>query len=61
LNYRKDGSKFWNRISLQPVLSADGQVTHVIGIQSDISRLIQMQDNLEQWARELASGQRPAP
>jgi PAS domain S-box-containing protein len=61
LNYRKDGSKFWNRISLQPVLSADGQVTHVIGIQSDVSQLIQLQDNLEQWARELAGGTRPAP
>lgn len=56
LNYRKDGSPFWNRVSLKPVLSPEGRVTHVIGIQSDISRLVDLQDNLEQWARELAGG-----
>jgi PAS domain S-box-containing protein len=56
LNYRKDGSPFWNRVSLKPVLSRDGRVTHVIGIQSDMSRLVDLQDSLEQWARDLAGG-----
>jgi len=56
LNYRKDGSRFWNRVSLRPVVSAGGEVTHVIGIQSDISRLIDLQDNLTQWAHDLAGG-----
>lgn len=59
LNYRKDGSPFWNRVSLKPVLSREGKVTHVIGIQSDISRLLDLQDNLEQWARDLAGDQMP--
>jgi len=54
LNYRKDGEKFWNRVSLKPVLSRDGRVTHVIGIQSDISRLLDLQDNLERWVHDLA-------
>lgn len=54
LNYRRDGTSFWNRVSLRPVLDVDGQLTHIIGIQSDITRLLSLQDDLESWARDLA-------
>ena len=37
LNFRKDGTPFWNRLSITPVRDASGQVTHFIGIQSDIT------------------------
>ena len=37
LNYRKDGTPFWNRLSITPVLDASGKATHHIGIQSDIT------------------------
>jgi PAS domain S-box-containing protein len=37
LNYRKDGTPFWNRLSLTPVRAVDGRVTHCIGVQSDIT------------------------
>ena len=37
LNYRKDGSAFWNELSLSPVLDARGEVTHHVGIQSDVT------------------------
>jgi len=37
LNYRKDDTPFWNRLSITPVRDASGQVTHFIGIQSDIT------------------------
>lgn len=37
LNYRKDGTTFWNRLSITPVRGASGEVTHFIGIQSDVS------------------------
>ncbi|MXR40423.1 PAS domain-containing protein [Halobaculum sp. WSA2] len=36
-NYRKDGSMFWNRLSIQPVTSDEGDVTHFLGYQEDIS------------------------
>jgi len=36
-NYRKDGSMFWNRLSVQPVTNDDGNVTHFLGFQEDIS------------------------
>lgn len=37
LNYRKDGSPFWNRLSITPVADTAGEVTHFIGVQSDIT------------------------
>lgn len=42
LNYRKDGSCFWNDLYIAPVRGEDGEVTHFIGIQTDISdRILQ--------------------
>ena len=40
LNYRKNGEKFWNLLSLMPVKDACGNVVSFIGVQSDISELI---------------------
>jgi PAS domain S-box-containing protein len=37
LNYRRDGSSFWNRLSITPVRNGAGIVTHYIGIQSDVT------------------------
>lgn len=36
-NYRKDGSMFWNDLHVAPVPNEEGQVTHYIGIQNDIT------------------------
>ncbi len=38
LNYRKDGTPFWNHLSLSPVVDEQGFCTHYIGIQQDITR-----------------------
>src|SRR5215203_4159735 len=37
LNYRKDRTTFWNRLSVTPVRDASGVVTHFIGVQSDVT------------------------
>jgi sigma-B regulation protein RsbU (phosphoserine phosphatase) len=37
LNYRRDGTSFWNRLSITPVRDELGEVTHYIGIQSDVT------------------------
>lgn len=37
LNYRKDGSEFWNRLSITPIVNSAGDVTHYIGVQSDVT------------------------
>lgn len=37
-NYKKDGTLFWNKLELAPVRDAEGNLTHYIGIASDISQ-----------------------
>jgi len=36
-NYRRDGSTFWNELSISPVYNSQGFLTHFVGIQTDIS------------------------
>ncbi|MEA5389441.1 PAS domain S-box protein [Haloarculaceae archaeon H-GB2-1] len=36
-NYRKDGSQFWNRVSIAPVRDDTGTVTNYVGFQEDVS------------------------
>lgn len=38
LNFRKDGTPFWNEIFIEPIPNDSGVVTHFIGILNDISR-----------------------
>lgn len=53
LNYRKDGSPFWNRLSISPIYGAGGAVTHFVGVQSDISDRVQAQRQLEAAMKDL--------
>lgn len=49
-NYRKDGSLFWNELSIAPVRDEKGRATHFIGVQNDISDAKHYQDALEHQA-----------
>ncbi|MFO0485103.1 MAG: PAS domain-containing protein, partial [Sphingobacteriia bacterium] len=35
-NFRKDGTMFWNELSISPVQDEYGDVTHYVGVQNDI-------------------------
>jgi PAS domain S-box-containing protein len=37
VNYRKDGTLFWNELYIAPIWSNTGAITHYIGIQNDIT------------------------
>jgi PAS domain S-box-containing protein len=37
LNYRKDGSPFWNQLSIAAVRDASGAVTHFVGVLTDVT------------------------
>ncbi|WP_432543947.1 SpoIIE family protein phosphatase [Kineococcus sp. SYSU DK002] len=41
LNYRKDGTAFWNEVVISPVHDAQGRVTHFVGVQSDVTLRVQ--------------------
>jgi len=37
LNYTKGGTPFWNQVTLSPIADADGTVTHIVGVQNDVT------------------------
>ncbi|WP_414527153.1 PAS domain S-box protein [Nodularia chucula] len=37
-NYRKDGTIFWNELSISPIYNNLGELTHFVGIQNDITK-----------------------
>ena len=37
INYRKDGSKFWNGLRISPVFSKDGKIQYYLGFQADVT------------------------
>jgi sigma-B regulation protein RsbU (phosphoserine phosphatase) len=53
LNYRKDGTTFWNRLSITPVKDEQGEVTHFIGVQSDVTARRRAEDALRATRDEL--------
>ncbi|MGF1636812.1 MAG: PAS domain S-box protein [Cyclobacteriaceae bacterium] len=38
ITYKKNGDEFWNNISLSPVANAEGETTHFIALERDISQ-----------------------
>jgi PAS domain S-box-containing protein len=51
-NYRRDGSPFWNELNISPIQDDQGQLTHFIGIQQDVSARIQSEESLKESLRE---------
>ncbi|MHC4879839.1 MAG: response regulator transcription factor [Planctomycetota bacterium] len=39
-NYKRDGTLFWNELTLSPVHDGDGKLTHFVGIQNDVTDLV---------------------
>lgn len=37
INYRADGTPFWNRTQLTPIFDDDGDLTHYLGFQTDVT------------------------
>lgn len=49
-NYRKDGTPFWNNLTLSPVRDSEGRLTHFIGAQNDATARVETE---REW-RKLA-------
>ena len=45
-NYRKDGTAFWNELSIYPLADADLDVAYFVGVQRDVSALIASEEAL---------------
>lgn len=55
-NYRKDGSSFWNELSLAPIRNRDGEVTHFVGIQNDVTARVEFEAALRESEKLAAVG-----
>ncbi len=58
LNYRKDGTPFWNQLSITPVRDEYGKVTNYIGIQSDVTKRKNAEETLIETTRQLKTAYR---
>ena len=50
LNYKKDGTPFWNDLNISPILDSSGTVTHMVAISNDVTE--QIQSSLDTAQRE---------
>ena len=53
-NYRKDGSPFWNELSLSTVKNASDGITYFVGVQKDVSTQVKAQQRVAQLEAQLA-------
>ena len=54
-NHRKDGTSFWNELTMAPVRDDDGHLTHYIGIQTDVTARVAAEAALHRANAELES------
>lgn len=50
-NIRKNGTVFWNELSISPIYDDQGQVSHYIGIQTDVTERMRAEAVLQQQMR----------
>jgi diguanylate cyclase (GGDEF)-like protein/PAS domain S-box-containing protein len=50
LNYRRDGTPFWNEVSLAAERDGDGRVVRYLGVQKDVTARIHAEQHIQQLA-----------
>ena len=53
LNYRKNKIPFWNHVQISPITDADGELTHFVGFQNDITARVESERRVEVLNRVL--------
>ncbi len=56
LNYRKDGTSFWNLIHILPLFGANGSIRYFFGYQRDVTRRRVAEEGLQQALKMEALG-----
>ncbi|HEY1189615.1 MAG TPA: PAS domain S-box protein, partial [Gemmata sp.] len=56
LNYRKNGSTFWNALSVAPIRDGEGRLTHFVAMQADVSPFKKLEAQLLQSQKMEAVG-----
>ncbi|CAA9270369.1 MAG: FIG00511110: hypothetical protein [uncultured Blastococcus sp.] len=47
LNYRKDGTAFWNQLSISPVFDGQGELMSFVGVQTDVTERVRVERERE--------------
>ena len=47
LNYRKDGTAFWNQLSISPVFDGEGELVSFVGVQTDVTERVRVERERE--------------
>ncbi|NEK60622.1 SpoIIE family protein phosphatase [Geodermatophilus sabuli] len=47
LNYRKDGTAFWNQLSISPVFDGEGRLVSFVGVQTDVTERVRVERERE--------------
>ncbi len=55
-NFRKDGTAFWNELSLSPIRNREGELTHFVGIQTDVTSRVEFEAALRESEKLAAVG-----
>ncbi|MEF8778759.1 MAG: bacterio-opsin activator domain-containing protein, partial [Natronomonas sp.] len=58
LNYRKNGEPFWNQLDIAPVRNDDGELTHYLGFQSDVTDRKEIELRAQRQAEQLRADRR---
>ena len=59
-NYRKDGTLFWNELTITPVYDQEQKLTHFIGVQHDVTKekkALQLKDDIRKILEKIAMDQ----
>lgn len=54
-NYRKDGTMFWNELSITPVRNESNKLMYYIGIQKDVSAQVRGEERIRELEAALAA------
>ncbi len=50
-NYKKDGTLFWNEVSINPIRNRDGKITHFVGIQNNITNRVKAEEEIRHFLK----------
>ncbi|MDT8406323.1 MAG: PAS domain-containing protein [Methylococcales bacterium] len=53
-NYRKSGELFYNRLKITPLFDSHGEVIYYLGVQYDVTRLVQAEEEIKALNERLA-------
>jgi PAS domain S-box-containing protein len=54
-NYHRDGSMFWNELSITPVRNEANRLMYYIGIQKDVTAQVRSEERIRELEAELAA------